>query len=540
MDVNAPNEEHIPIQPSLSPTEPAEQEEMDEKPDVPSDSTDEHLWGLLKPMGGVSRSQIDFWRINPHVKVGSALDNQVVINHKKISPYQCIFKWDGKDNYSVCDFSDTGTYVGNNLIGKGKACILRDGQEVSFGSLFVGLDEDMEDDFRFVYRRVVYIPPPKGMLIDYDVSWPLGEGAMGTVLSVMHRTSGEWRAAKRIKLSKTRPRRGLSALAIAKREVTVMKQLKHPNICKMYESYVCEEDDTLDIIMEVVKGVNLREYALETENGLRVSQQLDTEITMKHITYQLCEAMANILLDISEQPPIVKVADFGTAKIVHDGTALLSSCGTAYFVAPEMRSNARLKGACTNLVDSFSLGAVLYYCLTLNVPFLRVQPDRQNQDLETHIKARKRDLTGLKGRSVSEEVTDIITRLMSTQPMRRYTMRGVLMHAWFKEYQPPYKFPREAYEDEAKEVTRELSRTPRNGVKGKGRSLGRALNLSAVLEEEAEAAARVASIPAGGDVEMALSTPMKKAKAATALRRSSRPNKGVPPKRLAGIRTPKK
>lgn len=124
---------------------------------------------------------------------------------------------------------------------------------------------------------------------------------------------------------------------------------------------------------------------------------------------------------------------------------------------------------------------------------------------------------------------------MSTKPDRRYTMRQVLVHAWFKGYQPPYKFPPEAYEDEEKEVTRELSKTPRHSAKGKGRSLGRALNLATVLEEEAE---RAELVPAGGDVEMALSTPMKKAKSAMVLRRSSRPNKGVPPKRLAGILTP--
>lgn len=88
MDIDTPNEEHIPIQPSLvltEPAQPAQQGEMDEKPDVKLDSPDDHLWGMLKPMGGVSRSQIDFWRISPIVNVGSAPDNHIVINHKKIS-----------------------------------------------------------------------------------------------------------------------------------------------------------------------------------------------------------------------------------------------------------------------------------------------------------------------------------------------------------------------------------------------------------------------------------------------------------------------
>ncbi len=47
-------------------------------------------------------------------------------------------------------------------------------------------------------------------------------------------------------------------------------------------------------------------------------------------------------------------------------------------------------------------------------------------------------------------------------------MAQVLSHAWFKGYQFPHKFPQEAYEDEEKEVMRELSKTPRRNAKGKG------------------------------------------------------------------------
>ena len=145
----------------------------------------------------------------------------------------------------------------------------------------------------FVYRHVVRIPPLKGMLLEYDVaSEQLGEGAMGRVVRVMHRRSAQWRAAKRIKPGQLRPRKGLSGLDIAKREITVMKGLKHPNICKIYDYYIYEEDNTLgqrslthdgiffahyvviDIVMELVDGPNLRDYALDTDNGLGESHKL--------------------------------------------------------------------------------------------------------------------------------------------------------------------------------------------------------------------------------------------------------------------------
>lgn len=38
-----------------------------------------------------------------------------------------------------------------------------------------------------------------------------------------------------------------------------------------------------------------------------------------------------------------------------------TSCGTVYYVAPELRSKTRITHGYTNRVDSFGVGAVLYY-----------------------------------------------------------------------------------------------------------------------------------------------------------------------------------
>lgn len=88
MDLDTPQEGHFSIQPSDAPTEPAEPdtaEELNGMSDLSTQSPDGHLWGMLKPMGGIRRSQLDFWRLNSIVTIGSASDNQIVLNHKKIS-----------------------------------------------------------------------------------------------------------------------------------------------------------------------------------------------------------------------------------------------------------------------------------------------------------------------------------------------------------------------------------------------------------------------------------------------------------------------
>ena len=42
-------------------------------------------------------------------------------------------------------------------------------------------------------------------------------------------------------------------------------------------------------------------------------------------------------------------------------TSPQTACGTVYYVAPELRSKTRIKHGSTNRVDSFGVGAVLYY-----------------------------------------------------------------------------------------------------------------------------------------------------------------------------------
>ena len=64
---------------------------------------------------------------------------------------------------------------------------------------------------------------------------------------------------------------------------------------------------------------------------------------------------ANVLLTCHE-PPIVKVADFGLAKLVKSGTMLRTACGTPMYAAPEVRNSS---SGYDHAVDSWSLGMTL-------------------------------------------------------------------------------------------------------------------------------------------------------------------------------------
>jgi serine/threonine/tyrosine protein kinase RAD53 len=57
---------------------------------------------------------------------------------------------------------------------------------------------------------------------------------------------------------------------------------------------------------------------------------------------------------------MVKVADFGLAKIVEDGTMLRSMVGTPQYLAPEVVMQSKHKPGYENKVDSWSIGIIVY------------------------------------------------------------------------------------------------------------------------------------------------------------------------------------
>ncbi|KAK7448870.1 hypothetical protein VKT23_013601 [Stygiomarasmius scandens] len=408
---------------------------------------DPELWGFFQPCnpaGGFNA--VLFLKENSVYKIGRHASNHVLLPGFKISNFHATVQWDGKNNKESCvllrDLSSNGTFVNGHKVGKGNTRILREGNEVAFGTL---QSAKADEDYRFIFRHLGSGIPTEGLYAQYDISSELGKGSFATVLKAICRQTGEWVAIKMIQESRRTGRdptsegdgaRNTQKTNIA-REIDIMKSLEHPNICKLKDVFYMDNND-ISLVLELVEGGDLLEYILK-RHGL-------SEEISKHITYQLCQALAyvhgegvahrdlkpeNVLLT-KDDPPNVKVADFGLAKVNDSLTMLKTMCGTPAYLAPEVVRQENQEGY-DNLVDSWSVGVILFSMLTNSSPFIE---DETQRDIRARIATRKIDWDTLERVEVTQECEDFVRRLLDDDPNTRMTLKASLEHPWLLSYTP--------------------------------------------------------------------------------------------------------
>ncbi|KAJ7267704.1 kinase-like domain-containing protein [Mycena haematopus] len=454
MDEDVPVEELQQTQEDQVQTQPLTQ------PDSPESNED--LWGYLTPCLSQSIPRVLLPRDSLEITVGRHSDNLVTFPGFKISNRHATIRWNGLENVdsiiTIEDTSSNGTFINGEKIGKGQQRLLKDGNEVAFGVATRSTEENGAFDYRFIFRDLVSGVVKRALYNFYDLSTELGKGSFATVYKALHRASGEWVAVKVIHevslfvfvsmfLSlltgqlQTKRQNGPSGTAASEsartrsnREIHVMETLRHPNICQLREVF-WNANGSIDLVLELIQGGDLLDYILQ-HNGL-------SEDMAKHITYQMCQALAyihnkgiahrdlkpeNVLLT-NDDPPIVKVADFGLAKIVDSMTMLKTMCGTPSYLAPEVVTQQNNSGY-DSLVDSWSVGVISFSMLSNTTPFIESSID----DLKTRIAGRLIDWSQLEILGLSADCIDFIRRLLDHNPRARMKLTDALNHPWLRDY----------------------------------------------------------------------------------------------------------
>ena len=203
---------------------------------------------------------------------------------------------------------------------------------------------------------------------DYELMGELGQGGMGIVYRARQRSLGREVAVKVL-----RPGEQLFGEAIRRfrREARSLARLRHANIVAVHE--VGEVDGAVFYSMDLIEGGSLADRLtgepLSPSFAVKVLKQVAGAIAYTHskgIVHRDLKP-ANVLLDEEDS---AFVADFGLARelvgrgdLTHSGAIV----GTPDYMSPEQaRGDVEAVGEST---DVYSLGVMLYECLTGRPPF---------------------------------------------------------------------------------------------------------------------------------------------------------------------------
>jgi serine/threonine-protein kinase len=206
----------------------------------------------------------------------------------------------------------------------------------------------------------------------YDILGILGRGGMGVVYRARQLSLNRVVALKMIRAG---AHAEAEELARFRREAEAVALFQHANIIQIHE--VGEHDGLPYFSLEYAAGGSLAKRLTESPPSFRESAELLAVLARavqaahdKDIVHRDLKP-ANVLLTADGTP---KIADFGLAKLVGEGSTLLAGAptlpgaivGTPSYMAPEQ---AGAQGQVGPAADVYALGAILYECLTGRPPF---------------------------------------------------------------------------------------------------------------------------------------------------------------------------
>ena len=255
----------------------------------------------------------------------------------------------------------------------------------------------------------------------------LGAGSMGTVYKAQSKNDNNWYAVKVL------PRRSMWNVRIARRKVRAFEACRHPAVVPFvdvgtaggmhYLAWPFIEGEGLDKIVQAQGKLNPAQTA---QFGLQLAEGL--EVCHQQALFHGLLKPSNLLVGAGNQ---VHILDFGIGCLLAEteGESLVDTMSTANSVASglDCASPESIMDP-TNLTptgDQYSLGCVLYYCLTGQYPF----PDGSSAEKMMAHQFKEPTPVRELNPDVPAELAEVVQRLMQKTPENRYPSAAEVVEA---------------------------------------------------------------------------------------------------------------
>ncbi|CAN5917267.1 hypothetical protein BH11MYX2_BH11MYX2_29220 [soil metagenome] len=316
------------------------------------------------------------------------------------------------------DETEIGGIIVERSTGRSEVAVLLDRSDLDEGG--VGRSTTLAN----INLRDFEIKP--GMRLgEYEVEAKVGQGGMGVVYSAVHPLIGK-RAAIKVLLKEL-----CSDSATVERfidEARAVNNINHPNIVDVF-AFGEMPDGRRFLVMEWLDGETLRQRVARSRPSLAevgaIVKPLVRALQAAHAKHVIHRDLKpdNVFLAKRDDHPVVKLLDFGIAKLVRNDngvskTATGAIVGTPQYIAPE-----QAKGyAIDYRADVYALGGILFELLTGRPPFIA---DNAMEMVAKHLMEAPVAPSSIVA-STPPELDDIVLRMLSKQPEGRPELSEVV------------------------------------------------------------------------------------------------------------------
>lgn len=270
---------------------------------------------------------------------------------------------------------------------------------------------------------------------DYEYSKKdlIGHGAFAVVFKGRHR-----KRPNHVVAIKSITKKNLAkSQNLLSKEIKILKELSdlhHENVVALLD---CKETTNhVYLVMEYCNGGDLADY-LQAKGTL-------SEDTIASFLRQIAAAMQvmngkgivhrdlkpqNILLCHDGKPNTpstemrLKIADFGFARFLNDGVMAATLCGSPMYMAPEVIMSLQY---CAK-ADLWSIGTIVFQCLTGKAPFQAQTPQQLKHFYEKHA-----ELKPNIPKDTSPELRDLLLKMLKRNAKDRIEFEDFFKHPFLK------------------------------------------------------------------------------------------------------------
>jgi CheY-like chemotaxis protein/predicted Ser/Thr protein kinase len=261
------------------------------------------------------------------------------------------------------------------------------------------------------------------VIAGYRIEERIGRGGMGVVYRAQH-LNLQRRAAIKIIAPDLAESEGFRERFT--REARIAAALQHPNIVTVYDAG--EVDGLLYLAMQYIQGEDLA-MMLRVEGRLRPYRAIDV---CRQVASALDAAHASGLIHRDVKPANVLIegrtaflTDFGLTKRLDGAQSQLTRAGdvvgTIHYVAPEQIEGRRVSARS----DVYSLGCLLYHCLSGQVPFAL---ETDVAVIYAHLSEEPPKLSELRP-ELPEGLDAVMAKALDKSPDRRFPSCGDMISA---------------------------------------------------------------------------------------------------------------